>query len=558
MSEIRDSSPTLSGENSRELPGLSSGPRSRYPQLVLGILVIVPLLAAITVYGLFKGFPDVCLGWDKAILEIYTRHASQGTLLLGPYSRFGWHHPGPSYFYLLAPFYVFSGGASSTLFFGALSINTIAIVSILVVCAWCVGDEETVFFSWVLLMTALLIQLIGIKTLCNPWNPYVTRLAFALLIFLCATLCLGRCQALPAIGAVASFVIQTHLGSAACAIAIVASSLSLYALPSLRRAMGLPSTSKGNAKRSAILTGMVLMVMWFLPLIEQVTANPGNLSGIYAFFKAGALRQDAYEVLVAVSRTIAFIPVTIVRAAIAPISGVLIDEEEVILAAVQVALLPLAYWMAIRKRLYLGAALCVLVFIALPVAFWSAMHIRDPHIWGYLTLWITSIGFVNVVAVGGVILQSVAADFRSVATRASTVAAPVGMAVVLLIMGAITCKPLLKPRDLPPRPNAQLARLSGDLLVYLKEHRIERPLIQFPYPRTWLTQAALIGQLYKADIAFAMKPHRWPLMFDDSYAPTGEETKTIVVGGPSLANRPGYDLVTRQGNIALYVKDLED
>ncbi len=558
MSGIGDSSTGLRGESIPESSGLPAGLRSRYPHLILGLLAVAPLIAAVAVYALFKGLPDVCLGWDKAILEIYTRHASHGTLLLGPYSRFGWNHPGPSYFYLLAPLYAISGGASSTLFFGALCINTIVVISLLAVCAWCVDAEETVFFYWVLLLTAFLIQGIGIPSLCNPWNPYVTRLAFVLLIFLCATLCLGRCQALPAIAVVASFSVQTHLGSAACAVALLVSSLLLYAIPSLRGAMGLPSTNHGNVRTSVVLTVIVLIIMWFLPVLEEFRASTGNLSNIYTFFRNGALRQDTFEVLVTVSRNIAFIPVMIAGAAVAPVSGVLIDEEEVLLAAIQVALLPLAYWMAIRRRLHFGVALCVLVCIALPVAFWSVMHVRDPHIWGYMTLWITAVGFVNVVAVGGVIFQGVAVDFRSVTTNASTAAATVIMAVVLLVMGLITSKPLLNPDDLPPQPNLRLAHLSADLLAYLRVHRTERPLIQFPYPRTWLTEAALIGQLYKADVNFAMKPHRWPLMFDDSYAPTGEETKAIVVGGPGLENRPGYDLVTRQGTIAVYMKDLKD
>jgi len=36
---------------------------------------------------------------DGAILEIYALQALEGKLLVGPYSRFGWHHPGPGYFY---------------------------------------------------------------------------------------------------------------------------------------------------------------------------------------------------------------------------------------------------------------------------------------------------------------------------------------------------------------------------------------------------------------------------------------------------------------------------
>jgi hypothetical protein len=40
---------------------------------------------------------------DLAVIELSVRNALRGHPLLGPYSRFGWDHPGPALFYLLAP-----------------------------------------------------------------------------------------------------------------------------------------------------------------------------------------------------------------------------------------------------------------------------------------------------------------------------------------------------------------------------------------------------------------------------------------------------------------------
>src|SRR5581483_3884451 len=39
---------------------------------------------------------------DIALLVLSARDALHRGVLVGPYSRYGWHHPGPSYFYLLA------------------------------------------------------------------------------------------------------------------------------------------------------------------------------------------------------------------------------------------------------------------------------------------------------------------------------------------------------------------------------------------------------------------------------------------------------------------------
>src|SRR5258708_25869797 len=50
---------------------------------------------------------------DPAVIESYTWMASKGELLLGPYSRFQWHHPGPLYFFWMVPFYLLSGSRAA-------------------------------------------------------------------------------------------------------------------------------------------------------------------------------------------------------------------------------------------------------------------------------------------------------------------------------------------------------------------------------------------------------------------------------------------------------------
>jgi hypothetical protein len=45
---------------------------------------------------------------DGALLDLYTLYSSRGVWSLGPYSRFGWNHPGPLFFYCIVPFYLAS------------------------------------------------------------------------------------------------------------------------------------------------------------------------------------------------------------------------------------------------------------------------------------------------------------------------------------------------------------------------------------------------------------------------------------------------------------------
>ena len=61
---------------------------------------------------------------DISIIELHVRDVfTRHTPLVGPYSRFGWNHPGPALYYVLAIPYWLSGRSSSGLALGALAVN---------------------------------------------------------------------------------------------------------------------------------------------------------------------------------------------------------------------------------------------------------------------------------------------------------------------------------------------------------------------------------------------------------------------------------------------------
>ena len=93
--------------------------------IALGILAIV-LFSRLT--------PPITTDSDFAVTELYTDLATRGRLLVGPYSRFGWNHPGPFYFYLQAPLYALGGHKAASLYAGALAMNLAALITL----AWVV------------------------------------------------------------------------------------------------------------------------------------------------------------------------------------------------------------------------------------------------------------------------------------------------------------------------------------------------------------------------------------------------------------------------------------
>ena len=67
--------------------------------------------------------PPITTDSDFAVDRGVHGLATRGRLLVGPYSRFGWNHPGPFYFYFQAPLYALSGHKAASLYAGALAIN---------------------------------------------------------------------------------------------------------------------------------------------------------------------------------------------------------------------------------------------------------------------------------------------------------------------------------------------------------------------------------------------------------------------------------------------------
>src|SRR5205807_1160723 len=68
----------------------------------------------------------VALWGDNPLLELATQDALHGHQLLGPYSRFGWHHPGPAYFYWLALPVLLLEPAGAGIFLGATLLNLVS------------------------------------------------------------------------------------------------------------------------------------------------------------------------------------------------------------------------------------------------------------------------------------------------------------------------------------------------------------------------------------------------------------------------------------------------
>jgi hypothetical protein len=224
-------------------------------------------------------------GSDIALTELRTLDIGRHPVLLGPYGRDGWNHPGPALFFALALPYRLAGNHSIGLAIGALLINALAITGIALVARRVAGLPCMLV---TLVGCAVLVRSLGPVFLRNPWNPYIAVIPFGLLVFLTWAMTCGEAWAFPVGVGVASFCVQTHVGYAplvAPLLAWGAAALVVWAV----RATRAPRDERKRRYRAltgaSVIALAVLCVMWLPVMIEQIVDSPGNLTKLVRYFE---------------------------------------------------------------------------------------------------------------------------------------------------------------------------------------------------------------------------------------------------------------------------------
>jgi hypothetical protein len=216
---------------------------------------------------------------DLAQIELRIRDVGHHEVLLGPYSRDGWYHPGPAMFYLLALPYRLTGGASVGMDVGALLINGAAVAGMALVARRRGG---TPLLLITLLACGLLVRSLGADFLRDPWNPSLPVLSFGLVLFLCWAMTCGEVWALPIGVAVASFVVQTHIGYLALATPLLVWGAGWLVWLAVKHPDEVP---RRRLAKAGLVTAAVGAVLWAPAVIQQVTTEPGNLGEAFEYFR---------------------------------------------------------------------------------------------------------------------------------------------------------------------------------------------------------------------------------------------------------------------------------
>lgn len=242
--------------------------------IALALLAAVPLIPYL-LYLRAHPIPRYAMLGDYAGIELATRYVTSGSTLLGPYSRFGFSHPGPLYFYALAPVYALWGSTSTGIFAGACAINaSAAMVTVGAV------RLATTRAHAIAVALAVIAWLGAFGDACAlPWNPLVVVLPMIAYLVLAALVANGAWRALPFAVLAGAFVAETHLSTVPAIVGVAVAAAAVIVVRVRRGA------SFDRRAKTSVLVGLAVLVLAIAPpVIEELITKDGNISKLARFF----------------------------------------------------------------------------------------------------------------------------------------------------------------------------------------------------------------------------------------------------------------------------------
>ncbi|CAN5711424.1 hypothetical protein BH18ACT2_BH18ACT2_10000 [soil metagenome] len=241
----------------------------RQPRLATTLVVGLVLLPVVVSLAALIGRNWYPAG-DYALELLQIEEVGGGnTPLTGAYSRWGWDHPGPLLFWLLAPFTWLFGATGALV--GTAVLNGASLAGALLVARRGGGLALLVLTA---LVTVVLCTALGPGFLVDPWNPWVAVLpffAFALLAWVVST---GDLAMAPWMVVAGTFVVQAHVGFAVLV-------LGLGVIGAL---LGwCDDDEAGRRVRPALIAVGVGALLWAPPLLQQLFGDDGNLANLLAY-----------------------------------------------------------------------------------------------------------------------------------------------------------------------------------------------------------------------------------------------------------------------------------
>lgn len=446
---------------------------ARTPVVFAALLGLAGIVAAVAV----RSTADIDATTDGASLSLATIEAIKRVALLGPYSQYGWHHPGPLLFYILAPLYKLSGYHEVSLRWTALLVNVAAIGSILMLLRRQASTRLSIVAA--LALCALILRAGGDFPF-SVWNPLITVLPFGLLLVVNAAAMTGRAALLPWSALISSFLIQTDIAYTPVVIAIAA----VCVAGVLFHAWKTGASVRPPVTRAINRSAWIVAAAWSLPLAEEVVHRPsGNVDLVLDYFHKPA------EVHHTLAQALAFFGHNYI--------GVLSSSFTSAVGHGAPESFP-GWELAVALGLFVGGfalmwsrrtsaierALLALCFVAAVAAAWSASRIPTDFT-DYQLFWMALAGLFTLV-----VLVNAALD-RALADRPGTIRWLRWSAAALLLVTVGLTLARMAAWQKDAVQYRTLSELREDLRQYALAHDIFRPVL-YHTQSTWGETAGIV------------------------------------------------------------------
>jgi hypothetical protein len=482
----------------------------------LSVLLMACSIAAALV-ALARTTPPVVTKSDIAVTELYVQLAATGDLLEGPYSRFEWHHPGPVYFYMQVPFYALSGHRGSGLYVGALGITLLSLALL----AYVVLRTDRGALAVAILGGWLLLALRDRFLAASPWTAHVPVFSTFTFLALAAAAASGRRWMLPPLLVVGSVLAQCHVGF-----------VPLVGVVSLVALGGLVVTRREDAAPLSPvlhLSAWLLAALWLLPVVEQLSQRPGNLTYLWTFFVTAAGSTPSYATsfaawsyaLVGVLRPDLYLPYgghfefTHLAWAIP-------------LAIAEVLAVAVVGTLAHRAGRRFEAAIAWTALAATMVSLWSITRIHGD-ILDHEIFWIVPIGTVNLAIIAAALVRGVGARWARTAAAGPASATLLCTVLVLAAVydGFSDFDRLVAFEMSARRKDADIDATYQCIRDFLVTQQVQKPLFRI---EQWDTAAAVFVRLHQSRQAFAVEDKSVPI-FTHVFSAHGDEDAIIAIRG---------------------------
>jgi hypothetical protein len=356
-------------------------------------LAILPAITGIPYYLVHGGRYHP---WsDHALIELQVRAIGHHSVLVGPFSREGWHHPGPAMYYLIAGPYHLLGDSSAAEPLVALLLNAGCVVVAVVLTRRLLGTAAAAGF---LVVLAVYLRAAPDGFWRDAWNPYIAVLPLLVAVLACLAALDGRVRWFPVAVGAGSFSVECHVGFVLPVTAVLGlTALLLIVRPAVRRTAPASEAANrwrvpavvdaGRRHRAAIVGSVVVaVVMWALPVGQQLFGRQGNLTLIWDYLRTHSPTTSRREAVKIVATQLGAVPGYVAgrtpRAAGLALPSVLPAWT----GAVALGVFALAAAVAIRLRhrmLLLLAAMTAVVGVTAVIA---VSRIVGP-VFAYLVTW---------------------------------------------------------------------------------------------------------------------------------------------------------------------------